>query len=225
MTLVQDSGAPGTWRRYLYQYMPDMFRRYWGVRFGATLGMLWDDLSQAVRDAVFSAYHYEDGGPAYDALRPLGNELSMPQYSEEDWLQYRSRLQTDWETWARAGDESTIIEQLALAGAPGAQIFRFSENGSWSEFVVFYPAGTHPVTGTPEVGGFTVGDGTIVGPIGITVSQLSSLRGLITHWKPARWKCPWLIWELDGWTVGTGHTIGEPGLVIGGTQVKTSVQI
>lgn len=155
-----DSGAPGTWKRWFYDYGPDMVRRTWGSRmFVGVFGGLFDRVSESLRDAIVGSYHKSDTGPAYDAPRLLGLERSMPQYPTETWAQYVSRLQTDWATWELAGDENTIINQLALAGAPGAHIFRFSENGSWSEFVVFYPFGSHPVTGDLEVGGgWTIGD-------------------------------------------------------------------
>jgi hypothetical protein len=145
----------------------------------------------------------------------------MPQYPFETWTAYRDRLRTSWDTWSRAGDEDTITGQLALAGAPGAQILRYTDNGSWSEFVVFYPAGSHPVTGSNAIGSGLIGGG-YLGVDGITPEELASYKGLIRHWKPARWKCPWIIWELSGDTIGTGHLIG--GSVIGGTQVRTQVQ-
>lgn len=221
-----DSGAPGTWKRWVYDYGPDLVRRTWGSRmFVGVYGALFDRVSEALKDSILGSYHKGEPGPAYDAPRLLGKERSMPQYPNETWAQYVSRLQTDWATWELAGDENTIINQLDLAGAPGAQIFRFSENGSPFEFVVFYPFGSHPVTSETLVGsGWTVGDGTAIGPIGITAEELRAYKDLIIHWKPARWKCPWIIWETGGWTVGSGHTIGESGLTIGGTQVRTKVQ-
>jgi hypothetical protein len=152
----------------------------------------------------------------------------MPQYATETWPQYKARLATDWETWTEyAGSFRGIVRQLELAGAPGAQIFRFSDTGSWSEFIVLYPAGTHTVTGELTIGGsWTIGagDGTI-GPIGLTLEQLSTYKDLIVHWKPAIWKCTEIIFEISGWTIGDGnHTIGELGLLIGGEQVRTTVQ-
>ena len=223
-----DEGTRGTWRNFLYFYLPDMFRRYWGVRFaGGWLGTLFDSISTAILDAALSGYHRGGTVPAYDALRPLGNETSMPQYATETWIQYRDRLATDWDTWAYAGTEASIIDQLALAGAPGAQIFRFSDSGSWSEFVVFYPEGSHPVTGYDSYygDGSLYGDGSSYGPAGLTREQLSTYRDLILHWKPARWKCPFIVFEISGPSYGTGHTYGEIGLVYGGEQVRSEVQI
>lgn len=215
-----NKGSPGTFKRWFHNRMPNMFRRHWGVRFGAgTLGALFDYCMQGILEGYQSPFI-----PHYDALRPLGNEQSMPQYPLETWTQYKDRLFDAWNTWDRAGDEDTITGQLSAAGNPGAQVFRFSETGSWSEFLVFYPSGSHPVTGEVLVGGFTVGDGTAVGPVGISPEQLNALKDCIIHWKPARWKCPWLIFEVSGETYGTGHTYGEAGLVYGGTQVRTSVQ-
>lgn len=224
--MTDPGGSIGTYRRFLYdRYISRLWRNTYGSRLMATIGLLWDSVAQIAVDAFMAPMHRAENGPAYDALRLLGNESSMPQYPFETWTAYRSRLRTDWDTWAKAGDEQTIIDQLALAGRPDAQIFRFSETDSWSEFVVFYPAGSHPVTADSLVGSFIVGDGTTVGVAGITAEELTGYKALITHWKPARWKCVWIIWEMSGWTVGTGHTIGEVGLVVGGSQLRTQVQI
>lgn len=223
-----DEGPPNTWRRYLYEWMPNIFRRYWGVRFaGGYLGGLYDNLSQGLLDAVKAYYHQETNGPAYDALRFLGNEMSMPQYPIEGWVGYRDRLRTSWDTWAKAGTQGTIEAQLALAGAPGAYAFQYGDDGSWSEFIVFFPSGTHTITNYASFfgGGGTFGDGTNYGPNNITAPQLWALKDLIVHWKAAHWKCRYIVWETSGETYGTGHTFGEAGLTYGGTQVRTEVQI
>ena len=147
----------------------------------------------------------------------------MPQYPGEDWVTYRNRLRDPWSTWSRAASPGIIVDQLAAAGLPGAQIFRWSETGSRTEFVVWYGEGTHPVTGTPIIGTFTIGDGTILGPEGLTQDQIRAYRDLINHWKDALWICKHVIFETSGWTIGTGHIIGEAGLVIGGEQVRLGV--
>lgn len=223
---VQDGGPPnGTYRRYLWDtYVSRLWRGYWGRRMLETIGLLWDEVAQIAIDAFRAPLHRNTDGPAYDGIRYVGNESSMPQYPDETWLEYRSRLRGDWTTWSLAGDENTIVNQLALAGRPNAQVLRWAENGSWSEFVVFYPNGAHPVTGELVVGSFTVGPSAIIGAIGITPEQLASYKDLIKHWKPADWRCPWIIWEVSGETYGTGHTYGEAGLVYGGTQVRSLVQ-
>ena len=187
-----------------------------------TFGALYDYAMQGVSEAAASPMI-----PHYDALRRLGDEQSMRQYPEESWTDYRLRLNAAWNTWDYAGDERSVVDQLAAAGMPGAQVFRFTESGSWSEFVVFYPAGSHPVTSKSDYGdpGIAYGDpGLSYGPAGITAEQLHGFKDAIIDWKPARWKCPYILWELSGATYGTGHTYGEPGLVYGGEQVRTTVQ-
>lgn len=218
-------GTVGTYRRYLYElYKGRMWRGFFGSRFMIAIGLLWDSITQMVTDALLAPLHQRTDGPAYDALRLLGNETSMPQYPFESWLQYRSRLRTDWETWKKAGDETTIVDQLELAGRPGAQVFRFSDTSSWSDFVILYLTGTHPVTTDSTVGSFIVGDGTSVGVAGITPEELTGYKQLIQHWKPAQWRCPWIVWEISGWTIGTGPMVGDPSLTVGGQQLRTQVQ-
>jgi len=116
----------------------------------------------------------------------------------------------------------------------------------WSQFWVFFPEGTHTVTdpgprywddgsaplygsfpwgggatyGTHApgsgVGAFLWGDGSTYGPIGITPESLLVIRSIIQKFKPARWICSGVIFEISGWTYGTGPSWGDPGLVWGG---------
>lgn len=225
--MTSPGGTLGTWHRFVYERSIPVFQGLAGIRFlGTVAGLTFDTISQALLDAFRAPMLQDELGPAYDALRPLGEEMSMPQYADETWEQYRSRLRTAWDTWAKAGDETTIINQLALAGRPNAQIFRFGFPESWSRFMVFYAAGDHPVTGQASTYGTgAYGDGTKYGVTGITNQQLSTYQGLIKHWKPARWACPYIIWELTGSTYGTGHTYGEVGLTYGGTQARSDVQV
>ena len=209
----------GTWRRYIWENTPAVWRAYFGSRSMGTLALLWDAFSASTVDALRAPFLELENGPAYDALRPIGQEQSMPQYPIEDWLTYRNRLREPWATWEIAGTERGVIEQLAAAGVPNGQIFR---NGL-SSFRVFYAAGDHSVTGQPLVGGFTVGDGTFIGPIGISPETIRAIPGLINHWKPANWVCTDVVFELSGWTIGTGHTVGEVGLVIGGEHAVLTV--
>lgn len=215
--------TPGTWQRWLYDRSPTVFRGHYGQRLIGTVGLLWDSLSQATLDAWLAPMLERSVGPAYDALTPIGEEQQMPQYPGEDWLTYRNRLRDPWGTWDDAGTPNIIIEQLEAAGLPGAQWFRWTENGSRTEFAIWYGAGTHPVTGSPTVGAFTIGDGTILGPEGLTQDQIRAYKDLINHWKPALWVCTNVIFELSGWTVGAGHVIGEAGLTVGGEQVRMGV--
>jgi len=214
----------GEYVDYMTKSATGPFRGTMGQRMVATFGLLFDAIQQTILDAVLSPWLDETNGPAYDSLRLIGKEQSIPQFPEESWLQYRARLRDPWSTWARAGGPPLIIEQLALGGFPGAQIFRWSAGGSPSEFVVFFPAGSHPVTGPGAAwGSFVWGDGTHYGPTGITPAQIETIRGIIKHWKPAIWVCKKVIFELSGWTYGSGHTWGEPGLVWGGTQAEIGV--
>lgn len=163
--------------------------------------------------------------PPPDAVSLVGKEVMIPRYATDTNETYRERVQNAWVDWERGGTSLAIISQLEKAGFPGAQIFRWVTDDNWSEFVVFFPEGTHTVTSNgPTVGSFTVGDGTIIGPVGITPTQLATLKGIIKQWKSGRWKCLWVVWEISGWTVGTGHLIAEPGLVIGGEHARSKVQ-
>lgn len=219
-----------TFRGYLQTWLATpTFQGPAGRRWVHVMGGLFDRAHQALQDTVLGRYTHGRFGPAYDAPRHLGNERSMPQYATETWAQFVARLDDAWPTWEEAGDESAITRQLDLAGFPGAEIFRWTQDGSWSEFAVFFPQGTHPVTAQGrEYGepGLTYGEpGLVYGPLGINGQQVTTIKKLILHWKPARWKCRYVIWEISGATYGTGHTYGEAGLVYGGEQARTTVQL
>ena len=216
----------GTYRRYLEETIRTrVFRSRFGRRWLMSLGITYDSVAQALIDAWRVFLQQRGGGPAYDALDLLGRETQIPQMSSEGWTSYRDRLRDPWETWDTAGTEFCLEDQLTRSVFTDAQIFPYGGNGSDSEFIVFLPEGSHPVTGPgPAIGTFTVGDGTFIGPEGLDPKDLQSIRVMVERWKPATWKCPWVIFEISGWTIGTGHIIGEPGLVIGGEQAKVRVQ-
>jgi hypothetical protein len=210
---------PGTFRRFIWDALssPRTFRGHFGRRFFGTIGLMLDDLAEATSQAVQVAWILRNPPP--DALGPIGREAMLRRYPTEATAQYKSRIARAWADWEVAGDESSIINQLAAAGHPGAVIYRWLGSSSWSEFVVFFPAGTHNVTSAgPLVGSFTVGDGSIIGIVGMSPVELNTLRGIVRQWKPGRWKCVRIVFELSGWTIGTEHTVGEVDLVIGGSQ-------
>ncbi len=107
----------GTWRRWLEDRASYVFTNYWGSRFYLTLGLLWDEISQAQLDAWESRLNTTTHDPAFDSLSSIGAEQSTPQYPSETWESYRARLVDPWGTWGRAGSARLIVEQLRAAGA------------------------------------------------------------------------------------------------------------
>lgn len=196
-----------------------------GRRYFATLALLFDGTMEALEHALRGGWVNDSLGPAPDALSPAGDELSLPRYPSETATQYKERLARAWTDWQTAGHETSIVAQLTAAGFPGAEIYYASAADThWSKFVVFYPAGTHGVTSSgPGYGSFTWGDGTTYGPLGISAQDLSALRNIILKFKPAHWICSGLVFELSGWSYGTGPSWGDPGLVWGGTQAVVGV--
>lgn len=197
-----------------------------------TLGLVvGDKLVEGARQAVRAGWVGDtDTGPAEDALGLAGGEVSLPRYPSETAEQYHARLQRAWEDWQYAGHESSIIGQLEAAGFPGAEIYYASDWPTsglvdwWSQFWVFYPAGTHTVTAPgPDIGGFTVGDGTTLGPVGISPANLLAMRSIIKKFKPTHWICSGLIFEISAWTMGAGPLIGDPGLLVGGEVATVGV--
>jgi hypothetical protein len=194
---------------------------------GVVLGLMADTIAEGMGAAVRMPWLLEPLSPP-DILPFVGKERKLPRYPGESQDQYRVRMHGAWEAYQYGGDESAIIGQLAKAGWVGARIydpwnFGFAVTPYYSQFVVWFPIGSHTVVSAgPAIGSFTVGDGTIIGPVGITPAQLATVRGIIRKWKPVEWICRWIHFQVSGWAIGDGHLVGEPGLLIGGTTVVVS---
>lgn len=195
-----------------------------GRKFIGLIGALSDITQEACEQALRAGWVGDNVGPAVDALSAAGDEVSLPKYPRESSSQYRARLARVWEDWPTAGHESSILAQLDAAGFSDAQIYDAGDwplsglAAWWSQFWVYFPAGTHTVTAAgPVVGSFTVGDGSSVGVVGLTLEDLAAMRAIVNKFKPAHYICSGIIFELSGWTVGTGHDVGDPGLLVGGS--------
>jgi hypothetical protein len=191
---------------------------------GVILGLMADTIAEAMGAAVRMPWLLEPLSPP-DVLPFIGSERRLPRYPGETEAQYRARLHGAWEAYEFAGDESSILGQLAKAGYPGAQIYdpwnmAFLPLGYWSQFIVWFPIGTHPVTDAGAVwGSFNWGDGTVYGPGGLTVAIATTLRRIIKKWKPVEWICRGIMFQISGWAWGDGSTYGQGGLQWGGNVV------
>lgn len=161
-----------------------------------------------------------------DVLPLVGNERRMPRYPIETAALYRDRLWRAWEAYEFGGSTSAIEQQLEAAGFPGTVRIGFEGWGTF-EFWVYFAEGTHNVTSPGPLIAYphtwTIGDGTVLGPEGITRDELYSLRQLVKKWKHPQWTCRKLAFQVSGWTVGDGSVVGEPGLVIGGVNAAVGV--
>lgn len=199
----------------------------WGAKFLFGIGVYYDAFKQALYLAA-NATDLNSSTIPTDALSVLGKERLMPAYPSETQVQHQSRLLDAWDAWAYGGSKTGIESQFTAAGYTGTTVYRKrewparGESGYWSEFWVFIPieadaeGGSCPVVGES---GLIVGDTWVLGS-GLTPEQSYWFRWIVKKWKPARWRCPSVIIETSGWTIGTGHTVGETGLTIGGTTVK-----
>jgi len=226
-----------TYLQFVRRVVPTVLRTEPGRRLVGTFAMFANMVAEAGTQAVRASWIGDSKGPAHDALRPAGNELSLPRYPVESWSQYHSRLQRAWEDWQHAGHDSSLTGQLETAGFPGAQIYSAMSFGWptrpplhwpndvlpqsfwWSKFWVFFPEGTHSVTAPGPIAGdgHTAGDpGLIAGPVGIAPVAMDTIRSIIRKFKPGHWRGLQVVFEITGPTAGTGHVAGEPGLVAGG---------
>lgn len=226
-----------TYLQFVRRVVPTVLRTEPGRRLTGTVALVANMVAEAASQAVRASWIGDRKGPAYDALKPAGNELSLPRYPVESWSQYHARLERAWEDWQHAGHDSSLTGQLETAGFPGAQIYSALSFGWptrpplhwpndvlpqsfwWSKFWVFFPEGTHSVTAPGPIAGdgHTAGDpGLIAGPVGIAPVAMDTIRSIIRKFKPGHWRGLQVVFEITGPTAGTGHVAGEPGLVAGG---------
>lgn len=200
-----------TYRDLEFVKVPTVLRGLAGRAFTGVLALVFDALAQGYSHAFRAPLNKAEGGPAYDALRWLGRETSLPRYPIESWNQHKARIDRAWDDWPLAGGEPAMIAQLAAAGFPNAQIRYYpSEPGPhgepppyYSQFWVYLPKGSHPVTGPAAPwGSFAWGDGTLWGPAGITLLQIFTLRAIIAKWKPGQWVCRGILFQLGSATWG-----------------------
>lgn len=192
------------YREFVATIVPRVLRGRFGRAFAGTTAFMFDALAASLKQAVRSAWVGDTpgNGPAHDGLSASGSELSLPRYPRETWSQYHERLQRAWTDWPLAGDETSIVSQLAAAGWPGAEV-QFEADWpslltTWSQFVVFFPEGTHLVLPAAEIGSFLIGDGTLIGPRNITLEDIATLRAIIRKFKPAHWVCRYVVFDCGG---------------------------
>lgn len=218
--------TPENFRDYIEQISPDWLLGELSAGFiGVIFSYTADALANAMSAAAKMPWLKEPTSPN-DVLPLVGAERRLPRYPIDTDETYRNRLWLAWDTYEFGGDENTIIGELANTGIVGAQVFdpwnaTFDPVGYWSHFIVFFPIGSHPVTAAgPAWGSWNWGDGTIWGPVGLTVELAATIRGIIAKWKPVRWICRKIVFQISGWAWGTGHTWGEGGLAWGGDTVE-----
>lgn len=184
------------WRDWTANMMPPWLKANWGERFVGVHALLADTLSEALAEAMKVRWVREETFPP-DALVHLGFNRNLERYPAETDAQYKARLDDAWNSWPLAGDETSIVDQLAAAGYPGCTVICYTNIGGphgepppyWTQFWVRFPVGSHPVVaagpewGTAVWGSFSWGTATIPAAFAATV------RGIINKFKPADWVC------------------------------------
>lgn len=192
--------------------VPTVLRGLAGSALTGVLTLMMDAIAQGLSHAFRAPLNQAEGGPAYDGLSLLGRDTSLPRYPTETWNQHKARIDRAWDDWPLAAGEPAMIAQLRAAGFPNAQIrFYPSEPGPhgepppyYSQFWVYLPRGSHPVTGPAAPwGSFNWGDGTLWGPQGITLIQIFTLRAIIAKWKPGLWVCRGIKFQVASTTWGS----------------------
>jgi hypothetical protein len=202
-------------------------RGFWGSRLVFAIGLLFDEIAEGASLALKASW-VKDSQFAPDGTLPASNELRLPRYPGESFGKHVTRMQGVWETYARAGDEDVLLEQLTSslseAGFTNPEIFYSSDPLNRSRFRVFYRPGHHPVTNDgSHYGAFTWGDGSTYGPGGITATQIGTFRAIIAQWKPLVWVCDEVLFQISGWSYGDGTHWGDVGLVWGGETASIGV--
>jgi hypothetical protein len=221
-----------TWRSYLARLVPQWLGKYWGERLVGANGLMADIVSEGASEALRASWLRESTSPD-DVLPLVAQERMLERYPSETAATHRERLINAWFTWEGAGHETSIEGQFAAAGFPGVVVYSHREidrgpSTPWqpdvdhyTRFWVFFPeSSNHGVTGDgPAYGSFSYGDGSLYGISGITEEQAALIRRVIGKFKPFKYICVEIIFEITGLTCGvTPLLCGDPEAICGGTQ-------
>jgi len=217
---MTDQSPVGSQRRAAENTGPTVTLGYWGLRFKHALASITDSLQDMATQSVMGFMLRRPLGPPPDATRTFGDYFNTPKYQAETFMAHVERCYDAWPDAEIAGTPEYISKHLAAAGFPGALIKRWGS--TWSEFMVYFPIGTHTVTSGGKIigSGWVIGDGTIIGAQGISPAELNTIREVIRRNKSGRFKCAGIVFQISGWVIGDGTIIGS-GFTIGGTTVRT----
>jgi hypothetical protein len=191
---------------------------WWGV----LVGVVADTAAEGWSLVVRSAWLLDEESPD-DTLPLHAEERRMPRYPLESAAQHRDRLYNAWDAYRFGGAHTAIESQFEKAGYPGVRVVYFADRDGpfgqpapyWSQFWVYFPVGTHPVTSNgPTYGSFTWGAGTLYGPGGLTREFMQTIRGIVKKWKSSRWVCRGFIFAVPDskwgqFDYGDGHSWGS----------------
>jgi hypothetical protein len=181
-------------------------RGYYGERFvGVVFGLMPDAVAQGATEAVRSPWFTLASQPD-DALPLLGQERRLDRYPPDTSGTYRARQQNAWNLYQFTGsaDDDTMLTVFAAMGLTLGHILdiwnspgSFADPTYWSQFIVSFDVGGHPVTAVgPAWGSFSWGDGTRYGPVGLTLEMWANIRHGLRKWKPSDWICRKVQFQL-----------------------------
>jgi hypothetical protein len=178
-----------------------------GTAFIDALALLWDADDEAASLSIRSSWILDPTCMA-DSLQRKGVERSLEKYPAETWEQFRTRLWTAWQDYAAAGSATNLLQQLVYLGFPVGSItihYRTFESRPpanwWSQFwLVVTASPTWATVGPPPQWGSIVWGSFIWGITGLTDSQIVMLRRAVLKWKPSKWVCRSIVFDIPGQT-------------------------
>jgi hypothetical protein len=183
--------------------LPNWLKGFWGVSWSAAHGLILDGIAQGATDAV--KCRIVTRAPD-DAIPKIGKERNIPRYSNETVETYRNRLQDAWNTWAKAGTDKGILDQITLIGFSDATIVRNnqwdwdSNPGNvatyWARFWVVLPTWPYNNDGYWGDAGYW-GDGGSWGTEAPT-TICKALIDAVRKWKSSHAACIQIICIVDG---------------------------
>lgn len=227
-----------SFRQYVEQLTAGIqwLRNEFGAKLSGTIALLGDMVSDGANQAIKARFVSSDTFPA-DALPYVGNNTDLERFIVDTDDTYKARLANSFALNAQHGTRQIVLFMLSEAGWPDAElledeVYKAQPQPWWSQFVIMFPEGTHPVTVGSAVygsGGFRYGDASlgsalIYGMSGITIARLNEIIRIVLKWKRPASVCRYLLFVVDGDVYGTGLMYGDPGLEYGGEKVQVPVQ-
>ncbi len=207
----------------------------YGAKLSGTIALLADMVSEGTNQAVKARFVRSDTCPS-DALPYIGNNADLERFIADTDATYKARLANSFEINSQHGTIQIIEFMLSEAGWPDAEVledevYKAQPQPWWSQNVLHFPEGSHPVIvgtavyGEPglKYGDVPAGSGALYGMSGITSAQLSEIKRILLKWKRPASIFRYILFVVDGNIYGDGSMYGDPGLVYGGEKVQVNV--
>lgn len=179
---------PSTYEDYVPQSAPPWLQNTRGTQLLSVIGVVYDRLLVAVKDAV--KVRFIELSPD-DALPHNGYATNIDRYPSDTDDGYRQRIRSAWNSWVFAGTEAIVVSEMETYLTTATITILENRDWTppdgdtawWSRFWVIIQGtdwvadGTWADSGTWDDGGVWDTD--------MTLEEVATVKNIIRKWKPA----------------------------------------